>query len=535
MKTQHTNHIDIWQHVFEAYTQRACKNRAGITEHVTPYLPSLYRRFLYTSLSPGSFITPAALMRPSGDEALALLHAPLLTDSQAGGTLHMQYNAVYHAAEDHPVFSDLKMLRALFSTPRDLDTMETWVTAEVLSCFSLRDFSYLEFLTRTAIELRLLVPFPSLYAFMMQSAPTEQSAGFDNLPPDEKLKRIAEAVIEECAAQVSEALPVSIVLPSDLEAVLHNPLHFDAFRDFMFADLDESVHFLAEEIKSNDELFVQLRHMYQSGLFVFSMLMDKFFYTPLGFFLRLIQPVYPAHGSVTADFRRLYTVLKQGENPDAVLYLPVITHCFTALGAALFDADAARYHPADLPADADTSLIIADAKAWLTGGGKLLRTGTAAKVPTDETVYTITAVWPQNPDFYATLEISERAPLSELHKHLAYAFMLDQKEAYSFFSGTQPNPFIEYRRDDRLTEKPTGRKSARATFASFCPADGAFLYTTFFDLEGPRLPEAEGDSISLALSVQGTRKAVYGSAYPMVKSVSRPLWDFQAQAASQQP
>ena len=528
MKPTHTNHIDIWQRVFETYTQRAFKNRVFMAKQVAPHLPSLYRRFANTALMPGNYVTPAALMQRDGDAACVLLHTPRLqtvSNDDGSKTPLIEYTTIWHTIEDHPVYSDIKILQNLFSIPRDFDTLAQWADAAILSQFSICDIAYFDFLVRAAIGLKLLVPFPSLYAFMLQTAPGEQTAWFDALPPAKKLERLASAVMDECAAHLSVLMPATIVSAQELESVLLDPLRFESLRDNVFAAFSDHMHTLAEELPANQDLFTQLRQAYLSGMFVFGVLMDKYFYTPMGHFLRLLRPVYPVHGSVAQDFRRLYSALRQKNELEPVLYMPAVSHCLTPVGAALLNASANRYHPADLPSGIDAAPIMADAEAWLSKGGRLLRAKTPAKITTDEDLYLITAAWEQNPTYCITLEVSARMPLSELHRHLAGAFLTDKDNTYNFFGGTSANPFIAYK-----SENPaSGRNPAGVAFAAFCPADGRFLYTTSFQTD-LHLPDAKGNSFGLAMRVTGMRKAVYGAAYPLVTQMSTALWEWREEA-----
>ena len=506
----HSDHgfIDLWCRVFEEYTRHACTYYKGMTVSMQPYWLSMYRRFLYATLSPGVLITPAALMRNSNASDQTALCMPHLTvHPETGELLQMHYNTIFHTIEDHPVFSDLKILRTLFVTPRDHDRLSEWATAEVLEHFSLPDVSYLDFLIRVALNLLLLIPMPSLYTTMVQAASDAQAADFDRLPPREALKRIVTAVLEDCAAQISDCFPDAQVDAPGLEAVLHDPLHFDTFQNDAFTANDKSSLSVLAELWSATDPLELFQEAFPSRLYLFGIQLDKFFYTPLSFFLRLIQPVYAAQKGLPRAFRSLRGELTPFGYLDSALYAPVLSHCFTPMGADLFEADENRYHPADLPIT-DISGIIADVEGFLAEGGELLRAETIAAVPMDIDVYTITAAWTQNPDFHATLQVVAHTPIRVLHQHLARVFTLHTDSPYSFFSGAAPSPFIEYTDGNGAMQKSTN-----TAFADFCPEGGAFCYCTS-SYYGHYLPDAESDIISLSLTVTDVKKAEYGFVYP---------------------
>ena len=512
MKISEQAHIVKTKRIFERRME-ACFSAIPEAEAlVAPYIPSLYRRYLYTAVVRNTYVTPAAIMRHGTDWFETGMAMPHARQGEAGIT----YATLAYTIEEHPVYSDLEVLLDTFETPHDLKQMHTWADAAFLSRFSIPDITYLAFLTATAMRLEFLRFPPSIYAVMAQTAPRRAWNEFIALEPTTRLAQITLVTLRACAEQLMSLVPDMQIEARDLEVVMHSPPHLEMLKEDLFLDWKARIFQMSIDADGEEgaALVERLNEAYESLVYAFGIIMDQSFYTPLGFFLQLIQPIYQTGTSPTRACTRLYEALMTGGETESALYVPVGTHAYTALGAAFLAGGRQPYQPAAPRHEADITPI------WkalsMKTGQKALQEAVLQGVPTEERIYILKAAWAEEESCCAFIAVSELAPLEAIHGYFARIFCFDHMCAYSFFAGEEANPFIEYTGGENAAR----RKLATIPFAEFCPDSGRFLLEV---QSASCFSGAYDGPFTLRISVVQIEEGVYGTIYPETREVSDDL------------
>ena len=420
---------------------------------VLPYLQSIYRRWYYSTLIDSIHFSPANIVdtiahhcgQPAGTHITATVLSPVSKMSE------VDMKILTYSIDSHPVVADLRQLIKT-CTPH-VDLCEEWCftdaqATKIAKKLTLFDPYYASFLLEVACKLELLARMPSLYVQRMQV--TEKASSILKRPDKELLCQIIDTVIEMTAIGLQNTLPAPtpIFSKESLRNLLINPLTTDeifeqAFgslgfdlTELSFADVLADIDDFTEETESMAEMM--------SGIFVLGVMLDRLFFTPFGYFLRLIRPIYSVPFIIDVDIAQYAYGFGDTEDDFAAFFAPCSSYTATNIGLELLGAEPTEHNYLDsrnlLPKE-----VIAPAFES-PGDVKIFVQAAQASIPVSEmpnAIYTFCITEKANPNSWLHIQIPKSFTLHQLYEEIVTEFLAESGD-YSFYHGKTQNPFTEY-------------------------------------------------------------------------------------------
>lgn len=301
----------------------------------------MFRKFYYSALDNEVPLTLANIVnilceREFGREWVA---APVLALIRTKKTLRMEYRFAGFSKNHHPMVQDLEFyLREVASDVRMEDPG--------LLCSSeyprfekellIYDRHYLNMLGLIALENGYLECTASQPGFIGKTTP--QAEAFFGFEPEQKLRQVIETVVQISAKTIREALPefAPQLTEQRFREFLQKPASFFAFIKPLLKKVERGVqpsHPLMSDAANSD--MAEDPRMRITALF---WILDVYFFTPCGYYLQLLQPIYPLEYDLQEEFKAL---LGQTENIHRVrqkLFSMVVGYHLTSLGNDLFNS-----------------------------------------------------------------------------------------------------------------------------------------------------------------------------------------------------
>ena len=424
-----------------------------VRRRVLPYLQSIYRRWYHSTFIENIHFSPANIAATVGHYC----GTPVNTHIAAAITPpvskldKIDMKVLTYSTDAHPVVDDLReIIKAC--TPH-MDLCEEWCFSDaqaikIAKKLSLYDPYYASFLLEVAYKLDLLTKMPSLYVQRVQVSQTAHT--ILELPNAELLIQIIETAIEMTAAGLQTALPAPVPIFSEegLRNLLLNPLITDDIFEQAFGALGYDLDILtfsnafcdSEDFSEEAEAAAEL----MSGIFVLGVMLDRLFFTPFGYFLRLIRPIYAIPFNVEMEIAQYAFTLEQMDDEFAAFFSPCTSYSLTDLGLELLKTEPTDRNYFDsrmvIPEEAVAAAFTSPAAV------QMFIQAAQEAIPVSEmpnSVYTFCVYEANDPDMWLHIQIPKVFTLHHLYEEVVDAFYTDEGD-YSFFHGKTENPFVEY-------------------------------------------------------------------------------------------
>lgn len=287
-------------------------------------LPYLYRMWYYSSLVPGTPLSPANFINTQvrknfNDDSIVVPTVIPIYDKKALKSFKFEYT-IFNL-DNHPVLKDMKIFLEHCMPDIGIDKDGSILEDEsdsFINLLSFKEIYYVTFLTNTAYELELLKKMPSINTYRAMTI-YENTDAFFKLSSIEQLQKIYDATL----AIASRALCSTFTYDENtfseksLQNLFKNAVFLDDFLDDIFKkfnmksdtnfeELDfEFINSIDDSNIDNDELEIALALKLE-----LSFIIDACLLTPIGYYLQLIQPIYVEK----IDFEILFAQLIVAEN-----------------------------------------------------------------------------------------------------------------------------------------------------------------------------------------------------------------------------
>lgn len=423
---------------------------------ILPHAPAIFRRWYYSTLIENIHFSPANLV-----DTMCHFHgAPpgthIVTEVSTFTKMpQLQYKLLSYSMDAHPIVADLRRLVDL-CTPH-IDLCEEWCFSDVQAIkyakkLSLRDPEYAAFLLDVICKMKILVRMPSLYVQRMHvSVDADEILALPNV---ELLRRITDAVVELAAEGLQSALPAPVPFfhPEHIRQLIVLPQTTDDILGQVFSSLGYNLDSLlrTEAFDPMDDLIEEAEQMAEimSSIFFLGVMLDKLFFTPFGYFLKFVRPVYSIPFSIedeTEHFTDEIEDLEDGEIISA-FFAPCTSYTLTDLGAEFFGVEKTEENYLDtrfvLPPE-----ILASGALVSPIGIRVFVDAAKAAVPLNEradTIYTFRVCAQQIPTLWINIQIQKTATLHMLFEEVMDAFYITDDLGYNFYHGATESPFTEY-------------------------------------------------------------------------------------------
>ena len=489
-------------------------------------LANIYRRWYYSSLLENTYITPANLF-----EALAREYGhpsdltPIVTTRTPVNYTGLTYSYQQYNKSQHPVVADLRTFVDL-CRPNivlgELDQMSEETAFEISKHLHMNDPCYAMYLLSISLELGLLVKIPSIHANHAQ--PIRGIEKHLSIPDKVMFDKIVKCTITYASRSLSELIPLPVPLFDQeyLVGILKEPIETDAIfqrlYDTIGVDIEDLIGLdIFEEMDMLDMAVI-------SGTYLLGIVLDKFFLTPFGHYLKLIRPVY----MLPFDFENEISIFLDAHIEDDDLgiafYAPCSCYYLTEMGLEYFD----MYPTPDNYLDIANKLKFASIAAFFTPEGygpgvsalKQSDIQAISKALDRETcIYSIKVKYQTDPRLWLNIDVSDINSLHRLYLELAYYFDLDKNAEYTFFPDDTENPFIAYASPNQIRRS---KKTSDTTVGSLTLDEKQTMVLT---VSYPRMGGIKHKE-KWTLEVVKVHTGKTGQTYPAVTRLGKALREY---------
>ncbi|MCL2378899.1 MAG: hypothetical protein FWC77_07220 [Defluviitaleaceae bacterium] len=439
---------DLFEHNFmEIYRAANPNKRRGIL----PYLQSIYRRWYYSSLIEYAPLSPANLLesicRHYGQPPATYPVAYVRSKSKLLG---IEVRLIEYSLDNHPIVDDMRLLLDYCTPHIDLQgdgALGSPQAMDLAEMISLGDPMYAAFLLETALEMKLIGKVPSVGVHRFK--PSAKANEIMAAPCRDILLRIIDATLNMASKGLQNLtiLPETLFTPSFMRSLLENPMFTDEIFAIVYEELgydfEDILEFTMEE-DGIESLDVDLL----AGTFMTGVLLDKFFFTPFGHFMKLIRPLYLQPFDFGSEVTSYINVSDDPEEGNVAFFEPCPSYTLTDLGLECLGVeknednylDATKAAPFDQMKDTvfssqDTLVVFAEI-------AKHLAPMRYEEPPED--IYTFRVRLESNTAIWAHIQMPTGATLHDMYIEIAECLGLKENSDYTFYHDKQENRFAEY-------------------------------------------------------------------------------------------
>ncbi|MCL2363645.1 MAG: hypothetical protein FWC71_03165 [Defluviitaleaceae bacterium] len=509
----------------EAY-QSANKRKR---RRIMPYISALHRRWMYATLIEGTPFSPAnvveSIARYYGHPAEKFVQPILVPGARYNG-FDMR---ITDYSKLQPAVADLYILLEYCLPHADIQEGDFLFDAQMLELaqkLSIADPAYASFLMDIAFNMKLIEKKPSLY--VNRVAPLIGWQDKLARPHDDVFNDIVNAAVQVCALHMRAliALPENLFTDNFVWSMLTNPICtdelFERVYDILGYTLDDLVELSTEvenvDIESEDGMFL-------AGTYLTGLILDQHFFTPFGYFLKLIKP----HYVLPFDFNAEFTDFLAGKMPSdeevyVVFYAPCSNYTLTDLGLHTLKVkrnddnyfDIEKHVPFEMLKDS----LFADPLMMevLIKMAQLIPPEMQDRLHLKEVLhFRIRNL--DRPTMWMNLHVPPELTLIDLYDEVLPFFALRENGDYSFFHDNTANRFAEYPSPKRA--KTHAKKTADIALSAL---DFNRQAKMLMQAYGQSLPfKGKSPTITLEWEMLGIVETEPKREYPYIARMSKAL------------
>ncbi len=417
---------------------------------ILKYISTIFKRWYFTALISDTLITPSNLgLKLSQKYTQNVLSIPTL---YATSDKSFNFKFINYSIDSHPVVDDLEIfIKSCSPTVQLLEDgfLEEQHISKIISKLSLCDVFYAEYLFLIAFRLNILEKIPSLYTDVVHV--TKEFDALYSLDKKQIFIKIVEATASLSASFINDTIDSStrFISESDLLELLKTPTRIDDIFSRIFSFLgfnDDNIEELWFDDGDND-----ITESFLSSTFLLGMILDKYFLSPFGSYLRLINPVYLMPFDFAAELDSFFASIKVASDITPALFSPCFFYHATPLGIEYFNLEQEFDYDMPFPKDVPMDMIL---NAVVSNAAKKI---SFPKPPVnDSIVYEIKIRLSSSKETWINLEMPSKMTLHELFQEVCREFILNSGNDYSFYPTIEENRFCE------LTS-PKNKRSAKKT------------------------------------------------------------------------
>jgi len=527
------------ENFMEAYRDANSKKR----RKVLPYLQAIHRRWYYATLVEHTPFSPANLMEcmaayfeePADKYPIAVLKTP----SKVTG---VDCKVLSYTVENHPIIGDMKTLMEYCTPHVDLHESGSFKDEQALELsenLSINDPHYASFLMELAICMKLFSKMPSLYVQRMQ--PSKKSAEILSRSSEDLFRDMLDVVITMTASGLRNSIPMPehIFTESFVRSLLTSPMETDDIFarvfDVMGYDIEELLNISNMQIPegmSPEHLGFDMELL--SGTFVMGIVLDRFFFTPFGHFLRIIRPMYALPFAFSEEVVDYVNVCEDPDEAFVAFFAPCSSYTLTDLGLKLLNLSPTEenyFDASELQFENMKDTIFVDnytLNTFVEMAQHLSPLALAGGLP--GAVHTFRIRLESDNSVWMHLQVPDNFTLADLYEEITNYFDIKNNGDFSFFHDKTENRFAEY---------PSAKRAAKSknpkTHAEECPlSDLDFAHMNQLILAAysqASLFAQEPPTIRLQLERLSEKPPDFGEMYPQVGRMSKNMklqadWDW---------
>jgi len=447
-----TLHILFENGFTDAYRDAPVRKR----RQLMPYTAALYRRWYYSTLIENTPFSPANIMeslcRYYGQDTALYPQVLLRNINRFSG---FDIEMLPYGDPVHPIIGDLARIIDFCFPHTDIREGDYFFEAQQLELakgLTIPDPAYADFLLDIVIKMKLLVKVPSLYINRLEVARDweERLA----VHPDELFTEIVEAALSISAHNLRDliALPETIFTDTFVRSMFAEPVETDSLFEMIYEMMGYTLEDLVELSMESDTLDIKSPDgAFLASTFMMGVVLDRYFFTPFGHYLKLIRPLYVLPFDFSGEIDDF--IVNADVHDDGELFIAFFAPCsnytLTDLGLRIFGAKPTDKNYYDIAKNMPFSVLKDSLFADPEMIGILVRM--AQFIPAaissgllEQPIYTFRVRMETDAAMWIHLQMPVNAYLSEIYDEVLHYFPLRENYDYIFFHDTTENHFAQY-------------------------------------------------------------------------------------------
>lgn len=503
--------------IFDSIYRSSNKNQRS---KLLPCLANIYRRWYYSSLLENTYLTPANLFealnrqygRTSNFSPIVLPRTPI---NYTGLSFSFkQYNR-----DSHPIVADFHAI-INFCRPditlTDTDQMPEDLAYEASKTLHMNDPCYAMYLMDIAMEMGLIVKIPSIHVNRAQLV-----KGIEKrleISDGDLFDKIVTSTLSFASRSLSEMIPLPVPLFDEeyLISILKDPVETDAIfqrlYDTIGVDIEDLIGLdIFEELDMLDMAVI-------SGTYLLGIVLDKFFLTPFGHYLKLIRPIYMLPFDFNNEIEIYLDSCIEEDELGIAFYAPCSRYFLTEMGLEYFGV---RPNP-DNYLDIERKLDFADIAGLFDQSAKSQPDFEAisSALNRDTCIYTLKVKYMADTRIWLNIDASDTTSLHRLYLELAYYFDWDKNGEYTVFPDDTENPFMAYSSPNQT------RRTKKTTDTTLGALGLEEKQVMVLSVSYPKASGGGKHKQKWAIEVMKSHQGKPGQTYPAVTRLGKALQDY---------
>ncbi len=455
-----TSIINVFGETFlKAYKNNKMKGKTKILK----FIVSFYRRWYHSAIIEDTLISPANLITELNRlQGKPLCTYPIISLNSYDRISIPEVMQRVYTIDTHPVIKDLEIF--IESCYPDVELKENGIpTADhvdtLLDKVSVYDPFYVEYLGMLAVKLKLLKKSVSIYSNKAQVS--EKYKKLFAKKPNEIFKAIVEASAEISSFFINQVLPLDKKYFN--KEYIIKKLKEPTTTDEIFKEIYESIGLSFESIVDMDpqDNADEFYGLIMSSTFFLGIVIDKYFYTLFGFYLKIISPEYMLPYDIADDLTYAIESFKIDDEVEVSMFAPCYNYYLTELGNDFFQIQSKNKSVLNLRDDTSLDLIFKLATTKLVSQSHLekqldLILDKVSESKPDLKIWELKIAFNEQKNLWIKIDVTDNFTLHDLYNEICYEFNLPIANNYIFYKDTTESPFV------RFMPSKSGKRSSKS-------------------------------------------------------------------------
>ncbi len=448
----HTQLLDLFsKSFFEVYHHMDTEVQPILLE----VAPTLFRKWYVSSLIPETTLSPSVAFRIDFSKELPKEkeYSYVMTLDKTG---MFQYKLLEYSLEKHPLIEDLKIILKYCAPDCEMSQTGEFLEQDkknLLQQISRQEEEYLNYLILLLYNMDFLIPLSAIHTVRIQPNPKAQD--FLKKTTKEILSHLIEVILDTACYEIADALgadPGYFTISLFYSFLKNNMDIEDIFIKFyQTVNIDIAQIWEIPSIESFSEEEAEIA----SSFFYIGILLDKWFLTPLGDFLQMIQPIYYLPFYFVTTLNRISNLVVAKCSLQSELYSPCSVFELTSIGEAILGKKEEK-QPLPVRFDFPQVLEAIIRHAEVNLFEKIMQEqGIDTKIP----VCPIKISMVKQPKYWKIIELLDNASLYDICAEICsifdftdismYSVTAEHKNSFPLFQGSplkhksqKPSPFL---------------------------------------------------------------------------------------------
>ncbi len=424
---------ELFEHNFKSIKARSKKK-------LLKYMLSFYRKWLYSTLVENAIVSPAFLseaLLKDNEKYPVIIPSPESFDKLA----KLNFNTLYYSLEEHIIIQDLKIMISSFMPDFELDEYNC-LTEEhelmLMEKLSIKDPFYVEYLLLICINLNIIKKIPSIHSNRAQVS--KQYDVLFSKNPKEILSVLIDSAVNIAVSFINEIIPVNNIVDNNyIINLLKNPVSTEDIFKALYGSLEP---YIKKYMEYNDEDIVdEMYAVIVSSTFHLGIIIDKYFFTPFGFYFKLITPIYLLKHDMHEEMLFALEAINNDDGLNIAMFSPCSSYNLTSLGQTYFGVKDSFTLKSDTT-EVSNDMLLLNLKnknyEFLT---KVFNNSSLTR---DDNIVQIKIALSDFKVYWKKLEIYDDSYLKSIYSIICDEFGFERNNKYCFYTDLTENPFSKY-------------------------------------------------------------------------------------------